>query len=340
MTKTAQTLHASSPSTACPARSPPPRSPTRRCGATSTAPRTAACAASRRGGRVTRRPAAPAASATEQARPSRPRASASSFGSTQALRGVDLSLAAGPCLGLVGRNGAGKSTLVSILSGLYAAGRRAGARSAASPRRRSATSARWREWIATVFQHSMIVPDLSVAENVFLGRSPARAAWSTGGQMRDQARAPSWREWGFDIDAGDPVPGPVRRAAADRRDRPGARPRRPVRAARRADRGAGARRRRAAVRPGPPAHRQRGGRPLHLAPPGGGLRDLPGRRGAPRRRDGAGRADRGADQGRPGGGDGRPRPRGPAVQRPARRRHWPGRGRQPRPRPVPAAAAD
>ncbi len=41
------------------------------------------------------------------------------FGSTRALRGVDLSLQPGRCLGLVGRNGAGKSTLVSILSGLY-----------------------------------------------------------------------------------------------------------------------------------------------------------------------------------------------------------------------------
>ena len=41
------------------------------------------------------------------------------FGSTQALRGVDLTLWPGRCLGLVGRNGAGKSTLVSILSGIY-----------------------------------------------------------------------------------------------------------------------------------------------------------------------------------------------------------------------------
>ena len=40
------------------------------------------------------------------------------FGTTRALRGVDLTLSAGECLGLVGRNGAGKSTLVSILSGL------------------------------------------------------------------------------------------------------------------------------------------------------------------------------------------------------------------------------
>jgi simple sugar transport system ATP-binding protein len=45
--------------------------------------------------------------------------------------------------------------------------------------------AAWRGRIATVFQHSMVVPGLTVAENVFLGRQPRRGpapwAWSTGG---------------------------------------------------------------------------------------------------------------------------------------------------------------
>ena len=77
--------------------------------------RTAACAAapprwmSRRHQRpLPRRPA--------RNRPSR-RQAQQAFGSTQALRGVDVALQPGRCLGLVGRNGAGKSTLVSILSG-------------------------------------------------------------------------------------------------------------------------------------------------------------------------------------------------------------------------------
>ena len=60
------------------------------------------------------------------------------FGTTRALRGVDLSLGAGQCLGLVGRNGAGKSTLVSILSGPARAGRGHGAV------RRRARAPRWR----------------------------------------------------------------------------------------------------------------------------------------------------------------------------------------------------
>jgi ATPase subunit of ABC transporter with duplicated ATPase domains len=41
------------------------------------------------------------------------------FGSIEALRGVDLDLMPGECLGLVGDNAAGKSTLTKILSGAY-----------------------------------------------------------------------------------------------------------------------------------------------------------------------------------------------------------------------------
>ncbi|MGH7118672.1 MAG: ATP-binding cassette domain-containing protein, partial [Acetobacteraceae bacterium] len=44
---------------------------------------------------------------------------AKSFGSIAALRGVDLDLYAGECLGLVGDNAAGKSTLTKILAGVH-----------------------------------------------------------------------------------------------------------------------------------------------------------------------------------------------------------------------------
>jgi simple sugar transport system ATP-binding protein len=118
------------------------------------------------------------------------------FGTTRALRGVDLSLSAGECLGLVGRNGAGKSTLVSILSGLTEpdAGE---VRFAGEPAPRVGDIARWREWIATVFQHSMIVPGLSVAENVFLGRMAPVLSWR---ELRARTRA-IMNDWGFDIPA-------------------------------------------------------------------------------------------------------------------------------------------
>jgi simple sugar transport system ATP-binding protein len=116
------------------------------------------------------------------------------FGTTRALRGVDLSMDAGQCLGLVGRNGAGKSTLVSILSGLSEPD--AGTvRFGGEPAPRVGDIGRWREWIATVFQHSMIVPHLSVAENVFLGTTPSVVSWRA---MRRRTRD-IMGEWGLDI---------------------------------------------------------------------------------------------------------------------------------------------
>jgi simple sugar transport system ATP-binding protein len=118
------------------------------------------------------------------------------FGTTRALRGVDLSIQAGQCLGLVGRNGAGKSTLVSILSGLSEPD--AGTvRFGGEPAPRVGDIAAWHEWIATVFQHSMIVPDLSVAENVFLGSTPRVVSWR---ELRAKTRD-IMRDWGFDIPA-------------------------------------------------------------------------------------------------------------------------------------------
>jgi simple sugar transport system ATP-binding protein len=116
------------------------------------------------------------------------------FGTTRALRGVDLSIDAGQCLGLVGRNGAGKSTLVSILSGLSEPD--AGTvRFGGEPAPRVGDIGRWREWIATVFQHSMIVPHLSVAENVFLGATPSVVSWRA---MRRRT-CDIMGEWGLDM---------------------------------------------------------------------------------------------------------------------------------------------
>ncbi len=125
------------------------------------------------------------------------------FGSTRALAGVDLSLETGRCLGLVGRNGAGKSTLVSILSGLYPpdAGE---VRLDGRPAPSLGDIAAWRGRIATVFQHSMVVPGLTVAENVFLGRQPSRGGRRIGAvdwrRMREQTRE-VMAEWGFDVNA-------------------------------------------------------------------------------------------------------------------------------------------
>jgi simple sugar transport system ATP-binding protein len=120
------------------------------------------------------------------------------FGSTRALRGIDLALQPGRCLGLVGRNGAGKSTLVSILSGIYPAD--AGeVRLYGAPAPPLADVDAWRGKLATVYQHSMVVPTLTVAENVFLGHQPRRGGVVDWRGMREQARQ-VMLDWGFSID--------------------------------------------------------------------------------------------------------------------------------------------
>lgn len=125
------------------------------------------------------------------------------FGSTLALRNVSLALPGGRCMGLVGRNGAGKSTLVSIMSGIYGADRGQvlfnGERSPALGDVQA-----WRQRIATVFQHSMVVPRLTVAENVFLNSHPGRRGMVDWKTMRSETRR-VLAEWGFtDVDAAAP----------------------------------------------------------------------------------------------------------------------------------------
>jgi simple sugar transport system ATP-binding protein len=120
------------------------------------------------------------------------------FGNTLALRSVDLHLEPARCLGLVGRNGAGKSTLVSILSGLIAPDEGL-VTFEGKPAPRTSDVASWKALISTVYQRSMVVPWLTVAENVFLGNQPTRTALVDWSEMRRQTAA-VMDEWGFDID--------------------------------------------------------------------------------------------------------------------------------------------
>ena len=119
------------------------------------------------------------------------------FGSTVALRSVDIELEAGRCLGLVGRNGAGKSTLVSILSGLTAPDEGAVLLDG-QPAPRTSDVASWQARVSTVYQRSMVVPWLTVTENVFLGNLQRRLGLVDWPGMRERT-ATIMREWGFDI---------------------------------------------------------------------------------------------------------------------------------------------
>lgn len=91
-----------------------------------------------------------------------------------ALAGVDLQVAAGEIHALLGENGAGKSTLLKILSGAQSAD--GGAMTFAErPYQPADPLAAQRAGIVTVYQEFSLVPDLSVAENIFLGRPPLRS---------------------------------------------------------------------------------------------------------------------------------------------------------------------
>lgn len=93
------------------------------------------------------------------------------FGGVVALRDVDFALRGGEIHGLVGENGAGKSTLMKIIAGVHAehAGTmRVNGRDVAF---RSASDA-LAAGIGMVHQELSVVPELTVAENVFLGVQP------------------------------------------------------------------------------------------------------------------------------------------------------------------------
>jgi len=92
------------------------------------------------------------------------------FGGVRALNGIDIKLKAGECAGLCGENGAGKSTLMKVLSAVYPHGTWDG-EIIWDGKPLQAQSIRETETagIVIIHQELMLVPELSVAENIFLG---------------------------------------------------------------------------------------------------------------------------------------------------------------------------
>ncbi|WP_343717367.1 sugar ABC transporter ATP-binding protein [Inquilinus sp.] len=126
------------------------------------------------------------------------------FGGVRALRGVDFVLKAGEIHGLVGENGAGKSTMMKIIAGVHSGyegtmridGREVRFRSA-----RDALAA----GVGMVHQELSIVPDLSVAENVFLGSQPLTKLGIVDWAGMRRAAEEQLRRLGIDIDPRTPA---------------------------------------------------------------------------------------------------------------------------------------
>jgi len=104
------------------------------------------------------------------------------YGGVHALKGVDFHAERAEVVGLVGDNGAGKSTLIKLLSGahqpdagrIFIEGREV---------RLSSPSIAMSLGIETIYQSAAMVPQMSVARNIFIGREPLRVSLGGIGLM-------------------------------------------------------------------------------------------------------------------------------------------------------------
>jgi ribose transport system ATP-binding protein len=106
------------------------------------------------------------------------------FGSVKALTGVNLDVFAGEVHALVGENGAGKSTLMKVLAGAYIADRGGEIRIDGKPVHIDNPLSARRHRVAIIYQELALAPNLTVAENIYLGREAAH-----GGLVDRQAMA-------------------------------------------------------------------------------------------------------------------------------------------------------
>ncbi len=121
------------------------------------------------------------------------------FGGVQALRGVDFALTAGSIHGLAGENGAGKSTLMKVIAGVHPADSGDFKVDGEPVRFRSARDARARG-IAMVHQELSVAPDLTVAENVFLGSQPVTRLRTIAWRRMARQASEQLKNLGLDID--------------------------------------------------------------------------------------------------------------------------------------------
>ncbi|MGV8950987.1 MAG: sugar ABC transporter ATP-binding protein [Cypionkella sp.] len=120
------------------------------------------------------------------------------FGQHRALDGVDFSLHSGEVHALLGENGAGKSTLIKILTGAYqpdAGSLSMNGAQVSFPDPQSAQT----HGIGTVYQEVNLLPNRSVAENLFLGNQPTRFGLINRRELAQRATA-LMANYGLNID--------------------------------------------------------------------------------------------------------------------------------------------
>ncbi|MCF1594267.1 sugar ABC transporter ATP-binding protein [Streptomyces muensis] len=125
------------------------------------------------------------------------------FPGVRALSGVDFRLFPGEIHALMGENGAGKSTLIKVLTGVYSLDGGTITLDGKAVRIGSPSEAQ-HAGISTVYQEVNLCPNLSVAENIFIGREPTRAGRIQWKQIRKQA-AEMVDRLGLDIDVTAPL---------------------------------------------------------------------------------------------------------------------------------------
>lgn len=122
-----------------------------------------------------------------------------SFGGVQALRGVDFALRPGSIHGIAGENGAGKSTLMKIIAGVHS-GDAGEMRVDGTPVRFRSTRDARAAGVGMVHQELSVAPDLTVAENVFLGAQPVGSLGLVAWNRMAREAAAQLKNLGLEID--------------------------------------------------------------------------------------------------------------------------------------------